>query len=65
MHRDLAARNILLTGKMVAKVADFGLCHCTTDTPYVMRSHILPLKWLSIETLRTMEFSEKTDVYVL
>uniref|UniRef100_A0A914BYC6 Protein kinase domain-containing protein n=1 Tax=Acrobeloides nanus TaxID=290746 RepID=A0A914BYC6_9BILA len=63
VHRDLAARNILLTDKMVAKVADFGLCRKITDSPCAIASRFLPLKWLAIETLRTLEYSEKTDVW--
>uniref|UniRef100_A0A914D8D4 Protein kinase domain-containing protein n=1 Tax=Acrobeloides nanus TaxID=290746 RepID=A0A914D8D4_9BILA len=64
IHRDLAARNILLTDKMVAKVADFGLCRNTPEAPYVgKRSTVLPLRWLAIEALRSLQFTEKTDVW--
>uniref|UniRef100_A0A914DB92 Protein kinase domain-containing protein n=1 Tax=Acrobeloides nanus TaxID=290746 RepID=A0A914DB92_9BILA len=45
------------------KVADFGLCLCTADTPYVMKGGMMPLKWMAIEALRMLGFSEKTDVW--
>uniref|UniRef100_A0A914E459 Protein kinase domain-containing protein n=1 Tax=Acrobeloides nanus TaxID=290746 RepID=A0A914E459_9BILA len=44
-------------------VADFGLCRSTTDTPYVMKGGMMPLKWMAIEALRMLGFSEKTDVW--
>uniref|UniRef100_A0A914EST5 Protein kinase domain-containing protein n=1 Tax=Acrobeloides nanus TaxID=290746 RepID=A0A914EST5_9BILA len=57
---DLIARAWQISDAMVA---DFGLCRCTADTPYVMTGGILPLKWMPIEGLKMIEFSEKTDVW--
>ncbi|CAG7820097.1 unnamed protein product [Allacma fusca] len=64
-HGDLAARNILLTRHLVAKVGDFGLAKDLKDYAlYVQRINCpLPLKWMSIESLRDLEFSIQSDVW--
>ncbi|KAE9418872.1 hypothetical protein Angca_003404, partial [Angiostrongylus cantonensis] len=62
MHRDLAARNCLITKDKVVKVSDFGLSRMGTS--YVMRTAMrLPIKWLAPETISTLSFSLKTDVF--
>ncbi|OQV24183.1 Receptor-type tyrosine-protein kinase FLT3 [Hypsibius exemplaris] len=64
IHRDLAARNILIGDNHVAKIGDFGLAR-REQVDYVVRSKTatLPTKWMAPETLQTMVFSEKTDVW--
>ncbi|CAG7732862.1 unnamed protein product [Allacma fusca] len=64
-HGDLAARNILLSHSLVAKVGDFGLAKELKDySLYVQRAECpLPLKWMSIESLRDLEFSIQSDVW--
>ncbi|CAG7728418.1 unnamed protein product [Allacma fusca] len=64
-HGDLAARNILLTHHLVAKVGDFGLAKDLKDYAlYVQGMNCpLPLKWMSLESLRDLEFSIQSDVW--
>ncbi|XGW28690.1 hypothetical protein V3C99_008463, partial [Haemonchus contortus] len=62
MHRDLAARNCLITRDKVVKISDFGLSRMGTS--YVLHTSVrLPTKWLAPETITTLSFSLKTDVF--
>uniref|UniRef100_A0AC34QMY7 Protein kinase domain-containing protein n=1 Tax=Panagrolaimus sp. JU765 TaxID=591449 RepID=A0AC34QMY7_9BILA len=63
IHRDVAARNILITKKMVAKVADFGLCRYTQEALYTTKGGKLPIKWMALEALKLAEFTTKSDVW--
>ncbi|CAL8128736.1 unnamed protein product [Orchesella dallaii] len=65
VHADVAARNILLTSNLTAKISDFGLSRRMYDyTNYVKKQQEpLPWRWMSIEALRSLEFSEKSDVW--
>lgn len=63
IHRDLAARNILLTGDKshpTCKVADFGMS--TSQGEMLDENAQVPIRWSPPETLRSGEFSQKTDV---
>uniref|UniRef100_A0A914V462 Protein kinase domain-containing protein n=1 Tax=Plectus sambesii TaxID=2011161 RepID=A0A914V462_9BILA len=62
IHRDLAARNILVDHLDTAKIADFGLCRLTDSSLYTTRGGRLPIKWMAIESLRSYEYSTKSDV---
>ncbi len=62
--RDLACRNLLLRedqGRLLCKVADFGLSREAEE--YTSSSHLLPVRWSSIESLRYRTFSQKSDVW--
>ncbi|XP_066278799.1 fibroblast growth factor receptor 3-like [Branchiostoma lanceolatum] len=69
VHRDVAARNVLVTDDNVAKLADFGLARDVyTDAMYVRtrqagRDEPLPLKWMSLESLRDGEYTCQSDVW--
>ena len=54
VHRDLAARNVLLSENNVVKICDFGLAKdCYKYDEYVKKNDgPLPVKWMSIESIR-------------
>ncbi|GAV08901.1 hypothetical protein RvY_18526-2 [Ramazzottius varieornatus] len=65
VHRDIASRNILLTKKKVAKISDFGMARWS-ETAYMMTSATavnLPIRWMSPETIASMIFDQKSDVW--
>jgi len=65
VHRDLSARNVLLTETYEAKIGDFGLSRLvqTKTTAHVTKSDTGPLKWMAPESLKSKEFSTKSDVW--
>jgi serine/threonine protein kinase len=70
IHRDLAARNVLVATDMCALLADFGLArHVDTDNMtsyYTLTTDVLlPLRWLSPESLLSNKFSRQSDVWML
>lgn len=67
IHRDLACRNCLLDGTLTAKIADFGMSHTITFQDYyrVDKHHLLPVRWMPVESLVEMKFSKETDVWSL
>ncbi|VIO88118.1 Tyrosine-protein kinase F09A5.2 in chromosome X, putative [Brugia malayi] len=63
VHRDVAARNILVNATNICKIADFGLCRLSDSFIYTGCGGRLPLKWMAPESLRSYEYSVKTDVW--
>jgi serine/threonine protein kinase len=71
MHGDLAARNVLLShnpvegGRLIAKVADFGLSKRFYDKLiYEKESRVLiPWKWMALEYLSSDVFMLNSDVW--
>ena len=64
VHGDLAARNLLLGGKDLVKLCDFGHAVQTNalDDP-VHTDQLLPVKWTSPELYNTRGISSKADVW--
>lgn len=65
IHGDLAARNLLLSENSVVKICDFGLSNMLyRDNNYTRKTHgLLPVKWMSIESIRDGVFSTQSDVW--
>uniref|UniRef100_A0A914DQZ0 Protein kinase domain-containing protein n=1 Tax=Acrobeloides nanus TaxID=290746 RepID=A0A914DQZ0_9BILA len=63
IHRDVAARNVLVNQGNVCKIGDFGLCRLTDNLLYTARGGRLPLRWMAPESLKSFEYSFKSDVW--
>ncbi|EGT39103.1 hypothetical protein CAEBREN_24403 [Caenorhabditis brenneri] len=62
IHRDIAARNCLYSIDKIVKLSDFGLSVIGNQFK-LCASQKLPIKWLAPETITTLYFTPKTDVY--
>ena len=60
----MAARNVLVGEDYVMKIADFGLARDISKSELYVKTNsgVLPMKWMSIESLFSREYSEKSDV---
>ncbi|CAG7734954.1 unnamed protein product, partial [Allacma fusca] len=69
VHRDLAIRNILVFHNNVVKITDFGmskqLYEVSNYKVQIQKYEQVRLRWrsMAIESLRSMEFSSKSDVW--
>ncbi|XP_046859754.1 muscle, skeletal receptor tyrosine protein kinase-like [Xenia sp. Carnegie-2017] len=65
VHRDLAARNVLLDKDLVAKISDFGMAKDIYLKSYYreQKEGSFPLRWMAIESIRNLTFTESTDVW--
>ncbi|XP_063144406.1 ephrin type-A receptor 8 isoform X2 [Rattus norvegicus] len=66
IHRDLAARNILVDGRLVCKVSDFGLSRALEDDPeaaYTTAGGKIPIRWTAPEAIAFRTFSSASDVW--
>ncbi|KAK2913704.1 hypothetical protein QQF64_030525 [Cirrhinus molitorella] len=67
IHRDLAARNVLLAGRELVKIGDFGLMRGLEQDRdhYIMTAHKrIPFAWCAPESLRVGTFSHASDVWM-
>ncbi|XP_014668691.1 PREDICTED: LOW QUALITY PROTEIN: dipeptidase 1-like [Priapulus caudatus] len=65
VHRDIASRNCLVNASRVVKLADFGMCRPMFDSDYYRfnRRGMLPVRWMSPESLSDGVFSPGSDVW--
>nr|CAD7437607.1 unnamed protein product [Timema bartmani] len=65
LHGDLAARNILLADDNIVKICDFGLAKSMykSDNYQKKGDGPLPVKWMSVESIRDRIFSTQSDVW--
>uniref|UniRef100_A0A1I7ZRL0 Tyrosine-protein kinase n=1 Tax=Steinernema glaseri TaxID=37863 RepID=A0A1I7ZRL0_9BILA len=62
IHRDIAARNCLYHKRKTLKISDFGLT-CEGEAYKITSSRVLPVRWLSPESMEIGLFTAKSDVY--
>ncbi|TKR81763.1 hypothetical protein L596_015586 [Steinernema carpocapsae] len=62
IHRDIAARNLLYDLTSTLKITDFGLSK-EGETYQMHTTRMLPVRWLSPETMETGIYTTKSDVY--
>ncbi|XP_020915020.1 uncharacterized protein LOC110252540 isoform X2 [Exaiptasia diaphana] len=65
VHRDLAARNVLVGDKLRCKITDFGMARVLNNQDiYTKRTNgLLPVKWMSLESLLYQKYTTKSDVW--
>ncbi|KAL9975885.1 hypothetical protein ACROYT_G013101 [Oculina patagonica] len=67
VHRDLALRNCMVGSGYVVKLGDFGMARAMYDSDYYRfgRKGMLPVRWMSPESLADGVFTTKSDVWSL
>lgn len=65
VHRDLAARNCMVSEDMVVKIGDFGMTRDIYETDYYRKGTkgLLPVRWMSPESLKDGVFTSSSDVF--
>ncbi|XP_078603172.1 uncharacterized protein LOC144877142 [Branchiostoma floridae x Branchiostoma japonicum] len=69
VHRDIAARNVVISDRKAAKISDFGLSRDVYVSSAYKRTdqggeeELLPLKWMSVESLRDGVYTCESDVW--
>ncbi|KAF7996941.1 hypothetical protein HCN44_002587 [Aphidius gifuensis] len=65
VHRDLACRNCLVGLDLVVKIADFGMSRdvYTSDYYKIGGSRMLPVRWMSPESVLYGRFTLESDVW--
>lgn len=65
VHRDLAARNCMVAGDLTVKIGDFGLTRDIYETDYYRKGTkgLLPVRWMSPESLKDGIFTSASDVF--
>ncbi|XP_017773040.1 PREDICTED: uncharacterized protein LOC108560102 isoform X2 [Nicrophorus vespilloides] len=65
VHRDVASRNCLLNEQRVVKLGDFGLTRPMFENDYYKfnRRGMMPVRWMSPESLESGMFTPKSDVW--
>ncbi|KAL8610364.1 hypothetical protein ACOMHN_041178 [Nucella lapillus] len=67
LHRDLACRNCLVHANKKVKISDFGMTRHINDSDYYRfsRKGMLPVRWMSPESLMDGIFTFKSDIWSL
>ncbi|XP_011141324.1 tyrosine-protein kinase transmembrane receptor Ror [Harpegnathos saltator] len=65
VHRDLACRNCLVGSDLIVKIADFGMSRdvYTCDYYKIGGTRLLPVRWMSPESVMYGRFTLETDVW--
>uniref|UniRef100_UPI00358E24DE insulin-like growth factor 1 receptor n=1 Tax=Myxine glutinosa TaxID=7769 RepID=UPI00358E24DE len=65
VHRDLAARNCMVAEDYAVKIGDFGMTRDIYETDYYRKGGkgLLPVRWMSPESLKDGVFTTHSDVW--
>lgn len=65
VHRDLAARNCMVAEELTVKIGDFGMTRDIYETDYYRKGTkgLLPVRWMSPESLKDGVFTSSSDVF--
>ncbi|XP_014004580.1 insulin-like growth factor 1 receptor [Salmo salar] len=65
VHRDLAARNCMVAEDFTVKIGDFGMTRDIYETDYYRKGGkgLLPVRWMSPESLKDGVFTTNSDVW--
>uniref|UniRef100_A0A674CID1 Tyrosine-protein kinase receptor n=1 Tax=Salmo trutta TaxID=8032 RepID=A0A674CID1_SALTR len=65
VHRDLAARNCMVADDYTVKIGDFGMTRDIYETDYYRKGGkgLLPVRWMSPESLKDGVFTTTSDVW--
>lgn len=65
VHRDLAARNCMVAADLTVKIGDFGMTRDIYETDYYRKGTkgLLPVRWMSPESLKDGVFTSLSDVF--
>ncbi|XP_055689522.1 insulin-like receptor isoform X2 [Lutzomyia longipalpis] len=65
VHRDLAARNCMVAEDLTVKIGDFGMTRDIYETDYYRKGTkgLLPVRWMSPESLKDGVFTSSSDVF--
>ncbi|KAE8632427.1 hypothetical protein XENTR_v10001545 [Xenopus tropicalis] len=65
VHRDLAARNCMVAEDYTVKIGDFGMTRDIYETDYYRKGGkgLLPVRWMSPESLKDGVFTTFSDVW--
>ncbi|XP_034039300.1 insulin-like growth factor 1 receptor isoform X2 [Thalassophryne amazonica] len=65
VHRDLAARNCMVSEGFTVKIGDFGMTRDIYETDYYRKGGkgLLPVRWMSPESLKDGVFTTNSDVW--